>query len=64
MNNQELRTAYENGALGYEAQNQIQEDIFDTATAMGVDQDDADFLDSFWDNYDPETDGNEWVRQD
>jgi len=63
MNNSELRTAYENNALGYAAQEQIQEDIFDTAHSMGIDQDDTEFLDSFWENYDPETDGNDWLRE-
>lgn len=62
MNNQELRSAYENDALGHRAKGQIQKDIFETAQSMVVDQDDADFLNSFWDNYDPETDGNGWVR--
>lgn len=64
LTNDQLRNAYEYRALNYKAADQIQKDMADTANSEGRDQDDPEFLNDFWDNYCPEDDGNEWVRED
>jgi hypothetical protein len=64
MTNQELRKAFEDGGmLTHRQQQQISDDIFQTASFEGRGMDDPAFLNDFWANYCPEDDGNAWVRE-
>ena len=64
MTNQELRKAFEDGGLlTTKQQQQISDDMFQTADNESRDMDDPEFINDFWANYCPEDDGNAWVRE-